>query len=378
MTCTRACILLTIFLISGACMPTPAQPQSSPQHPAGYTGMDDVLIPTPAVPVTIKSETFPFDALSRNPSARESSTMVYITSKSFDAPTSTLSLADQWITGHSGPKTKFQLLSRTAVDSPTVPPVLDEKGNMFSPPYMLTFESMGAEDYPGTQRPLDDNQFRQMFYFLPVSAQHIVTARVLREVKYFEGFPQFEAQYEHFHDTLKRDTATPQSTLKGSKPLTRRFYTAYFSFEIFLPEKPGGGNQWLMNKSSSNRSDLWHTPEGDIAVSYEIISGFDFDVARENQKLKMDAKGLVKNLKGVVKGMNPDAYVPELRYIETKFAGQEIYGHREDRESRVVIKLDTAYKTGKQITIGIGGSPAAINAHEKDILAWLAQFKILQ
>ncbi len=193
-------------------MPTPAQPQSSPQHPAGYTGMDDMLIPTPAVPVTIKSETFPFDALSRNPSARESSTMVYITSKFFDAPTSTLSLADQWITRHSGPKTKFQLLSRTAVDSSTVPPVLDEKGNMFSPPYMLTFESMGAEDYPGTQRPLDDNHFRQMIYFLPVSAQHIVTARVLREVKYFEGFPQFEAQYEHFHDTLKRDTATPQST----------------------------------------------------------------------------------------------------------------------------------------------------------------------
>lgn len=363
-------------------MPTPAQPQSSTQAPVGYNGMDDVLIATPPVSSIIKSETYPFSALSKNADGdRESGTRVYITSESFDTPTSTLVLAERWITRHSDPKSKFWLLSRTAVESLTVPAILDEKGKVFSPPYTLVFESMGAEDYPVPPRPHDGEHNRQMFYFFPVSANHIFTARVVREVKYFEGYPQFEAQYQHFLDTLKRDTATLQSTLQGSKPRTRRFYTANFSFEIFLREKDGG-NQWLINKSSSKRTDLWHTPEGGITVGMGVISGYDFEVARKNQRLMEDAKGLVKNLPGVVKEMDPKAYVSKLKYLELPFAGGVIYGHAEedaaDRGGKIAWKLDIAYKTGKQLSLLISGPTAAMHAHEKDILAWLSQFKILQ
>ena len=347
--------------------------------------MDDVLIPAPTVPFTIQSEAYPLDVISVGGvnNRPEPSTMMYITSEFFKAPTSTLTLADRWIARHSGPKSKFQLLSRTVVESQAIPPVKDEKGKVFSPPHMLAFETQGAKDHSATTGDDDyDDHYRQMFYFLPVSANHIVTARAVRRVQFFEGYPQFEPQYEHFLATLKRDTATPQSTLKGSRPLSRRFYTAYFSFEIYMPENSKGGNQWLINKSSSGRTDLWHTPEGDITVGMGVISGYDFDVTRKNQRLMGDAKGLVKNLASVVKDMNPDAYVPKLKYLELPFADRVIYGHAKedaaDRGGKIAWKLDAAYKTGKQLSLLISGPTAAMHAHEKDILAWLSQFKILQ
>jgi hypothetical protein len=340
-----------------------------------------VLIPDAPVSFTIKSETYPFRALGRNAKGDIEGTDVYITFEALAVPTATPIRADQWIARHAGPKSKFELLSRAAVESSAIPPVLDNQGKVFSPPYTLVFESNGAEDYPGT---MGDHSYsrrnRQMFYFLPVSAQHIFTARVVRRVQYFEGFPQFEEQYDHFLATLKREAATHQSTLAGSKSRTRRFYTAYFSFEIFTRDERGG-NQWLINKTSSSRTDVWHTPEGDLTVGISIISGWDFDPARENHKLKLDAEGLVKNLPGVVREMNPKAYVSKLKYIETPFADQKIYGHAEedppDRGGQILWELDAAYKTGKRISLRITGPATAMKAHEKDILAWLAGFKIL-
>ncbi len=362
-------------------MPTPTLPPSPP--PAGYTGMDDVLIPVPSLPMTIHSEIYPLSVISSGGADDdvETTTMVYITSESFKAPMSSPDLAERWITRHADPKSKFKLLSRSPVaSSAAIPAVLDDKGKLFSPPYMLTFESQAAQgetDNPMADHGNYNDRYRQMFYFLPVTAQHIVTARVVREVQYFEGFPQFEPQYEHFLATLKRDTITPQSTLKGSKPLTRRFYTAYFSFEIYLPEKYKGGNQWGINHSAK-RTDLWHTPQGDIVVGYELISGYDFEVEQENHKLMGDAKGLVKNLPGVVKSMDPDAYVSNYTYLETRFADRVIYGYAKARDEVVVWKLDVAYKTGKQFSLSISAPPATLKAHEQAIYAWLAQFRILQ
>lgn len=360
-------------------MPTPTSPPSPP--PAGYTGMDDVLIPVPAVPMTIQSETYPLTVLSVGgvDNDVETGTRVYITSESFKDPISTSDLAERWITRHADPKSKFKLLSRTAVESAVVPLVRDDKDKVFSLPYMLTFESQGAKDHSESMSGYNyDDRYRQMFYFLPVTANHIVTARVVREVQYFEGFPQFQPQYEHFLATLKRDTATPQSTLNGSKPRTRRFYTAYFSFEIYLPEDAMGGNQWLINKTSAKRSDWWHTPEGDIAVGYELISGYDFEVGSKNQRLMGDAKGLVKNLRSVAKEINPDATVADLKYLQPKWGALELFGHREEDESTISIQLAGAYKTGKQFNIGFEGPPAAMRAHEQAIYAWLTQFKVLQ
>jgi len=385
MTRVHVSILFGISLISGACMSAPTQSQSLPQPPASYTGMDDVLIPTPPVASTVKSEMYPFTVLSVGgvDNDVEMRTRVYITSGPFDTPISTVTLADRWIARHSDPKSKFKLLTRSAVESNATPPVLDDKGKVFSPLYTLIFESQGAVDYPwdGLTKYFEEDEYRQMFYFLPVSNQHIFTSRVVREVRYFEGFPQFEPQYEHFLATLKRESATPQSTLKGSKPRARRFYTAHFSFEIYLPGE-NGGDQWLINKSSSQRSDLWHTKEGDIIVGMGVISGYDFEVARKNQRLMGDAKGLVTNLPGVVKSMDPDAYVSKLKYLELPFVGGVIYGHAEedtaDRGGQIAWKLDVAYKTGKQLSLSISGPAAAMNAQEKDLLAWLSQFKILQ
>lgn len=361
-------------------MSAPTQPQTQAPAPSGYTGMDDVLIPTPSVPSIIQSESFPLSVISSSGGDDdiETATRVYITSESFEAPTSTLNLAERWITRHSEPKSKFQLLSRMAVESQAVPAVLDEKGKVFSPPYTLVFESNGAENYPGS---MGDHSYtkrnRQMFYLLPVSNQHIFTARVVRRVQYLEGYPQFEVQYEHFLATLKRDTATPQSTLKGSKPRTRRFYTAHFSFEIFTRDEHGG-NQWLINKTSSQRSDVWHTPNGDITINMGIVSGYDFDPVRENHKLKEDAKALVKKLPGLVKSMGEEEFKSKLTYIEKPFGPQLIYGHADDGGLETEVILESAYKTGKKFRLYIRAKSTAVSALLPQLYTWLAQFKILQ
>ncbi|MBI3774099.1 MAG: hypothetical protein HY273_00855 [Gammaproteobacteria bacterium] len=381
MTRAHIFILFVVSLLSGACMSAPTQSQTPPQPPVGYTGMDDVLIPTPAVPVTIQSEMYPLDVVSSGgvDDDVETTTMVYITSESFIAPTSTQDLAERWITRHSDQKSKFHLLSHTAVESRAIPTVLDEKGKVFSPPYTLIFESHGAVDYPwdGLTKYYDKDRYRQMFYFLPVSANQIVTARVVREVKYFEGFPQFESQYEHFLATLKRDVATPQSTFKGSIPRTRRFYTAYFSFEIFLREADGG-NQWLINKTSSQRSDVWHTQDGDVTINMGIVSGYDFDPVSENHKLKEDAKALVKKLPALVKSMGEKEFKSKLTYIETPFGTQSIYGHTDDGGLETEVVLEGAYKTGKKFRVYIKDKSTAVSALLPQLYAWLAQFRVLQ
>ena len=109
-------------------MPTSTSPLLPP--PAGYTGMDDVLIPVPTVPMTIQSEFYPLDVISSGGANDdvETDTAVYVTSESFKTSMSTSDLAERWITRHADPKSKFKLLSRTAVESQAVPPVLDGQG----------------------------------------------------------------------------------------------------------------------------------------------------------------------------------------------------------------------------------------------------------
>ena len=360
-------------------MSAPTQPQPPSQPGAGYTGMDDVLIPTPPRASTMLSETYPFKVLSAGGvnNRPETGTRVYVTSTFFKAPTSTLAWADQWVTRHSNPKSKFQLLTRTAVEAKATPAVLNEKGKVFSPPYTLTFETQGAKDHSGTAGDDDyDDHYRQMFYFLPVSENNIVTVRAVRRVQYFEGYPQFESQYEHFLATLKRDTATQQSTLKGSKPLTRRFYTGYFSFEIYLPE-PDTGNQWYINHSSQ-RSDVWHTNDGDITINMGVVSGYDFDPVQENHKLKEDAKALVKKLPALVKSMGETEFKSKLTYIEVPFGSQFIYGHADDGGLETEVILESAYKTGKKFRLYLRDKSTVVSALLPQLYTWLSRFKILQ
>jgi len=352
---------------------------SPPIAAAGYTGMDDVLIPAPAVPAKIISELYPFRALGRGVNNDREGSDVYITSESFDTPTSTPTLADLWVARHSDPKSKFRPIKRNAVNSIAAPPVLDDKGAVYSPVYMLTMESQGAQGESGkTMQYHDyDDRYRQMFHFLPVSPTQIFTARIVREVQYFEGFPQFEPQYQHFLATLKRDTATPQSTLKGSKPHSRRFYTAFFSFEILVSEKDDG-NEWLINKDSSQRTDVWHTKAGDVDVNMGVVSGYDFDPARENKRLKENAKGLVSNLPGLVNSMAGGKFKSKLTYIEVPFGSQLIYGHTDDDGYDTEVDLTTAYKTGKKFHLYIRAKSSIVAPMLPELYKWLAQFRIIE
>ena len=152
MTRAHASYIFFVSLISGACMSAPAQSPPLLQPSAGYTGMDDLLIPTPPLASIIQSETYPFRVISSGGAndRPETGTRVYVTSESFKTPTSTSAWADHWATRHSDPESRYKLLSRTAVESQAIPVVLDDKGKVFSSPYMLTFETQGAKDFSGT------------------------------------------------------------------------------------------------------------------------------------------------------------------------------------------------------------------------------------
>ncbi len=361
-------------------MPSAAQATKS-MHAAAYTGMDDVLIPRPVIAMGVKWELYPLDVISSGGADDdiEVTTKMYITSESFDKPTLTSTLADHWIARHSGAQSKLKLIVREPLNLKSVPPVLDELGKWISPVYSLEIDSQGAQDQSGkTMQHHDyDDHYRQYFHFLPVTASQIVTARVVRETQYFQGFPQFESQYQHFLATLKRETATQQSTLKGSKLRTRRFYTAFFSFEIFTSEQDDG-NEWLINKDSSQRTDVWHTKAGDVDVNMGVVSGYGFDPAQENKRLKENAKGLVSSLPGLISSMDGGKFRSKLVYIEVPFGSKSIYGHTDDDGFETEVDLTSAYKKGKKFHLYIRAPSATVAPMLPELYKWLAQFRIME
>lgn len=358
-------------------MPTAAQPPP-PKGTTTFTGMDDILVPTPIAPSKIKSETHPFRVLSNNANdVLESATRVYVTSENFDTPTSTISLAESWIARHSGLKSRFKLLSLNATASTLAKTVTDDSGKDFSPPYNLTFETQGAENFPGTT---GDHSYskrnRQTFFLLPVTSAQIFTTRVVRNVQYLDGFPQFDEQYKHFINTLKREVATQESKLSGNSAHTRRYYTAYFSFEIFLPAADEG-NHWYINQSSQ-RTDVWHTKTGDVDVNMGVVSGYNFDPAQENKRIKENAKGLVSHLPGLVASMVGGNSKSKLTYIEVPFGSQLIYGHTDDDGYDTEVDLTSAYKKGKKFHLYIRAPSATVAPMLPDLYKWLAQFRVME
>jgi len=354
-----------------------------PEH---YTGMDDMLIPTSNWPTTVLSEWYPFAVVTTDSNDNvEITTMFYVSSTDTSQPKSTLTLADEWLQRHSGVDANMKLLNRgeSSRQPESFKPVLDEKGKVFSTPYTFAFESQGAltdtgkayfNDHPPT------DYYRQLFHLLPISHHQIFTSRIVREPRYFKTHPAFTGQYEHFLASLRPEPATPQSTLAGSKPLTRRFYTAHMSFDIPIPADADGDNQWLI-EHAAKRSEKWQLPEGDMVLTYELISGYDFLPKHENERLKSQAKGMVNNLPGVLTSMDPKATVPILRYIEVPFGEFALYGrYKQDSDisSHASIELTTAYKKGKQLMVRFSGTPAIIQQYEPYLLGWASQLKVMQ
>jgi len=353
-----------------------------PEH---YTGMDDLLIPTPTHPISIKSEWFPFAVVGTDANDEiELATNVYVMGNYFEQPTSTTVLTDQWLQTHSNNEARMELLTRgeLTAQNAIVKPIRNDKENFNSTAYTFTLESQGVQYLTGQtiQYHDYDDRYRQIFTLLPVTENQIVTIRAVRRIPYFKTHPAFTGQYEHFLASLRPEKATHQSTLAGSKPLTRRFYTAHFSFEIPIPADADGNNQWLIDHASK-RSDRWRLPEGDIVVTYELISGYDFLPKHENAKLKSDIKGLVDNLPGYLKSTSPEKSVPEMRYIEVPFGDYAMYGRYQQasaESSHASIELSTAYKTGKQLVVRFSGTPALIKKYEDTLLAWVTHIKIMQ
>jgi len=353
-----------------------------PEH---YTGMDDILIPIPTHPVTITSERFPFAVVGTDANDDiELATNVYVTSDYFEQPTSTSAFADQWIQTHSNQKSNMKLLTRSEItgQNAVVNPIRHESDNFTSTAYTFTLESHGVQHLTGKTILYHDydDRYRQIFTLLPITEYQIFTIRAVRRLPYFKTHPAFTDQYEHFLASLQPAPATLQSTLVGSKPLTRRFYTAHTSFEIPIPADADGNNQWLI-EHAAKRSEKWQLPEGDIVLTYELISGYDFLPKHENAKLKSDIKGMVDNLPGFVTSMNPDATAPILRYIEVPFGDFALYGRykqKADISSHASIELNTAYKKGKQLMIRFSGTPALIQQYEPYLLGWVSQIKVMQ
>jgi len=350
-----------------------------PEH---YTGMDDILIPDPGFPFDIRSEYFPFGVVGKdNDGQIEIATQVYIESTLFEQATTTHSLADRWIELHSKNESKLELLGRRELrgNEGIVQPIVNDKGEVISAPYTFSIETQGANLLSGQLMNDHDQDYRnrQVFRLYPLSAYQIFSVRIVRETQYFKSHPMFAKQYGHFLRSLQPAVATLQSTLAGNTPLTRRFYTAHFNFDTPIPAKYKGNNQWPIDHVSK-RADEWHLPEGDLVVTYEIQSGYDFLPKHENAKLKSDIKGLVDNLPGYLKSIEPNKSVPEMRYIEVPFGEYAMYGSVEHKSSYASIELSTANKKGKVLVIHFSGSPALIKKYESTLLAWVTHIKVMQ
>jgi len=353
-----------------------------PEH---YTGMDDVLIPHPRYPFKILSEYFPFGVVGKDAAGKlELATQVYIESRLFEETTPTQALTDRWITLHSDDKSQLEFINRGELptDKAIVPAIVNDKGEVISAPYTFAIETQGANQLSGN--PMKDHRvssrYRQVFTMLPLSANQIFSIRAVRRVHYFESHPMFLEQYKYFFASLRPEAATRQSTLTGSRPLTRRFYTAYVNFEIPTPAEYKGNNQWPLD-FMAKRSEKWQLPEGDIVLTYELISGYDFLPKHENARLKSDAKGMVDNLPDLITSINPDTTIPLLRYIEVPFGDFALYGRykqNSDISSHASIELKTAYKKGKQLMIRFSGTPALIQQYEPYLLDWVSQIKVMQ
>ena len=353
-----------------------------PEH---YTGMDDVLIPHPRYPFKILSEHFPFRVVGKDAAGElELGTQVYIESRLFEETTPTQALTDRWIKLHSGDPSKLAFINRGELpaDKAMVPAIVNDKGDIISAPYTFAIETQGANQFSGHIMNEHDEDYRnrQIFQLYPIANNQIFSIRIVREIQYFNSHPMFAKQYKHFLTSLRPEAATRQSTLTGSRPLTRRFYTAYVNFEIPTPAEYKGNNQWPLD-FSAKRSEKWQLPEGELVVIYDLQSGYDFLPKHENAKLKSDAKGLVDNLPGVITSINPDATSPLLRYVEVPFGDFALYGRYRQPSATsdyASIELATAYKKGKVLKVSFSGTPALIQQYEPYLLGWVSQIKVMQ
>ena len=353
--------------------------------PKHYTGMDDILIPDPGFPFDIRSEYFPFGVVGKdNDGQIEIATQVYIESTLYEQATTTHSLADRWIELHSKNESKLELLGRRELrgNEGIVQPIVNDKGEVISAPYTFSIETQGANLFGGhlMKDHRVSSRYRQVFTLLPLSEHHVFTIRAVRRVQYFKSHPMFTEQYKHFLASLRPEVATLQSTLAGSRPLTRRFYTAHFNFDTPIPAEYKGNHQWPIDHASK-RSEKWHLPEGELVVIYDLLSGYDFLPEHKNAKLKSDIRGLVNNLPGYLKSIAPEKSVPEMRYIEVPFGDYAMYGrYQQDSATSnyASIELSTAYKKGKTLQVSFSGTPALIKKYEDTLLAWVTHIKIMQ
>jgi len=353
-----------------------------PEH---YTGMDDVLIPHPRYPFEILSEYFPFRVVGKDAEGElELATQLYIESRLFEDTTPTHTLADRWIQLHSGDKSKLDMINRGELpgDKAVVPPIVNDKGETISAPYTFAIETQGANSLSGHIMNQHDEDYRnrQIFLLYPLANNQIFSVRIVREIQYFKSHPMFAKQYQHFLASLRPEAATLQSTLTGSRPLTRRFYTAYVNFDIPIPAEYKGNNQWPLD-FMAKRSEKWQLPEGELVVIYDLQSGYDFLPQHKNERLKSQAKGMVDNLPGVLTSMDPEATVPLLRYIEVPFGEHALYGQYQQPSATsdyASIELATAYKKGKVLEISFSGTPALLKQYEPYLLGWVSQLKVMQ
>ena len=363
-----------------------------------YTGFDDVLIPNPPLPYDagkgqslpweIYRETFNFSVVAKKPTstpekrAFELDTNVYLTHTPEDRHTTPKLRAEAWLKKiASNPKASYKLIEQGAVKLPGVPSIATDTK---IEPYRFMIESNGSGviDSLGTRRYHDDERYVQYFYILPISRDEVVTARAVRNKKNDFHNTQFTTQWEHFLKTLKREVANTRSTTVGSTDRTRRYYTHAFSFEIFLPDE-NTGNQWY-NDHGADRTVTWKTPQGEIGFSISIQSHQDLrDMKAYNKKLKDEIKDNVDRMPGFAAEHKLEA--PKMTYLEKPLGTATVYGHRQDEEdidrgvdtSSSDMRFETIYKSGKEIKITLGGSKAAIDANEKLIYKWLADFKFL-
>ncbi len=330
--------------------------------PDSYTGMDDILIPTPPFELNTQWEAYRFEplVLIDIPNDKlELDVYVYVTP---DIKLKGKDLKDiivQWINNQQSKYgVEFAIIKNKSV-----------KVNNYSGTY-LEYTAPGYDDNRSSSK-----RFIERIYFLQVASQQIASFRLIRHID-DDLKTQLLDQWQAFINSIKFQQPDPhrQNTVPVSSGQKRYFsHNLYFEIPRGLPN---GLNKWR-NKQNAERLDTWKTPDGDIKVKYKISAGYDFSVESGNSNIKTEKQGMASNATAILKNMNPD-YDTEHEYLEAGFAkDRKIFGYIEKNATHTGLVMEVAYKHGRTISIKVDGQTTAMEKNHDLILKWLPQFVIL-
>lgn len=360
----RSLLAIFILFLTGLTMePLYAQ---EPYTPKSYTTMDDLFIPDAPFPHTIAYEKYRFEPIVLNEKGEiEYDIYVYVEPAYHTGLSTPQQLADAWLL-----QVRQKAGSEVSVREQCPTKLAGVEA------YKLVYEAQGFEPGLSEDKRKPADRFIDRIFFIPVAPKQMAFIRLVRKQENDSQKTAFWKDWQAFLDSLSVGPGAPHiDTAQGRRPNTRRYHVRNLRFELPLGSK-NGDDAWII-ENHAKRTDTWKTPQGEIKFSILINDGYEFTAKEKNKKIIDEATAWAKGGAPLFKKLMPNEDTV-FDYIETPFGKENlIYGYSDDDGDTKNFTLETAYKDGKTFDLEISGKSKAIEAHQKVILAWLAQFIVM-